>query len=219
MESINQTESIPFQEETVKEEKSLLEKFTGKAKNVARVMALVSALSAAPGLVPEAHAQQAPDTKTEQVEKNTINEANVTESGKWVRDILEKAKSELSEVETKKDAIIFINVNMGDFIKEYRFPTKGNIRKAEYNGKIYDNIVTRKYTKEDSKIIIETAKEFKTILQDLNSKFSLEGYDKTQNTLDEVINKATEESSYTHRKQQEILDREVEVLDKYQNKK
>ncbi len=229
MENIEQTnaeteeesvESSEFEsEKALGHEKTLLERFSGKARKIARVMTLVSALSAAPGLVQEAYAQQAtPGTKTEQVNKDTINEANVTESGSWAKQILEKAKSELSEVETKEDALAFINANVGNFVREWRFPTKGNIRALEYGGKTYSNIVSRRYSADDGKLIMQSARAFKSIIQDLDSKYQIGNIgNNAQTILDDIIKDAAEKSSYANRKRQELLDRSDKILDEYNN--
>ncbi len=61
-------------EKALEEEKGVLRKFQGKAKKIAGVLMLMSALSAAPGLVNEAYAEQKQSTKVEHVEKKEIKE-------------------------------------------------------------------------------------------------------------------------------------------------
>ncbi len=199
-EVVDSIESADFKpEQALNKEKTLFERFSGKAKKIARVMTLVSALSAAPGLVQEAYAEQkSPDVKVKQVEKESINEANVTESGKWAKEILDQAKSELSEVKTREDAIHFINSNAGSFMRECYFPTKGNIRQAE----LVPTLTLRKYSVDDLRLIAQVAEQLKTILQDLDSKYSMGGtIDKVKTNLDDIDKKASSETLYSSRKQ------------------
>ncbi len=179
-------------------EKTILEKFGGNARKIARVMALVSALSTAPGLTQETYAQQIPDTKTEQVEKENINEENITESGEWAKEILEKAESELTEIETKEDVVHFINSNVGSFMRECYFPTKGDIKQAE----LAPNLTLRRYSVDDLKLIVEVSEQFKIIIQGLNTKYNVgENIDKVEKNLADIGDKASTETSYSSRKQ------------------
>ncbi|MEI6281093.1 MAG: hypothetical protein WCP17_03820 [bacterium] len=62
-------------DEALSREKSILDRFKGKAKSVARIMLLVSALSAGGGVVNEVYAQEnKPSTNTEQIQKGIDKE-------------------------------------------------------------------------------------------------------------------------------------------------
>ena len=70
-EQINQEELQP--EEALAHERGVFERFTGKAKEVAGVLLLTSALSTAPGLMPKGYAgeRKQPKVQTEQTYRDT----------------------------------------------------------------------------------------------------------------------------------------------------
>jgi len=197
--------------EALEEERGILGRFKGKAKSVANLMLLVSALSVAPGVVNEAYAQAGnPTNKTEQVQAPSkqavekIDESKLTESGKWARNIVEAAKKDLSKIKTAEDANWLIRDYFGQFVFEYYMPTKGQVEEGAYGTK------SRVASGADLELILQEAKEMKTIIDYLNKKFGIEAYGNRSSQINDVILKATNRASYAGQKQSEILKRALE---------
>lgn len=193
------------------QEKTGLERFSGMSKKVARVMLLVSALSVAPGVVSQANAQEtkAPGAKIEQVQKNQeekIDESKLTESSKWSKSIIESARADMAKIKTQEDANWLIRSHFGPFVSEYYMPTKGDIKEGAYGTK------TRDYTQEDSRFLLQGAKEMKKIVEELNTKFKVEAYSDRIEQIDKLITHLESKSSYAGQKQSELLKR---MLEKY----
>jgi len=199
-------------EQALTQERSVLERFKGKAKQVAGVLLFVSALSAGPGMVSEAYAQETkPTTRTEQVQKQEkqeekINEANLTESSKWSRSVVESARADMKKIKTAEDAEWLVRTHFNQLVSEYYMPTKGNLKEGPYG------IKTRDYTEDDSKLLLRNAQEMKKVMQELNTKFGIEAFDKRIEQVDDMIKKLEQRSSYSGQKQKEALERMEKLL-------
>lgn len=199
-------------EQAFARERSVLERFKGKAKQVAGVLLFVSALSAGPGMVSEVYAQETkPTTWTEQVQKQEkqeekINEANLTESSKWSRSVVESARADIKKIKTAEDAEWLVRTHFNQFVSEYYMPTKGNLEEGPYG------IKTRVYTEDDSKLLLQNAQEMKEIIQELNTKFGLEAFPKQMKQVNDMIKKLERQSSYSGQKQKEALERMEKLL-------
>ncbi|MEK7669133.1 MAG: hypothetical protein AAB350_00880 [Patescibacteria group bacterium] len=199
-------------EQALTQERSVLERFKGKAKQVAGVLLFVSALSAGPGMVSEAYAQETkPATRTEQVQKQEkqeekINETNLTESSKWSRSVVESARADMKKIKTAEDAEWLIRTHFNQLVSEYYMPTKGNLKEGPYG------IKTRDYTEDDSKLLLRNAQEMKKVIQELNTKFGIEALDKRMEQVDDMIKKLERQSSYSGQKQKEALERMEKLL-------
>ncbi len=210
MEKVDSVESDEFKpEQILTEEKSLLERFTGKAKKIARVMTIVSALSVAPGMVQEVYAQENKSgAKVEQVQSNP---ENLTEASTWASEIVEKAKADMSEIKTAKDADALLGDYLVQFLNKWRFLNK-NISKD-----VNKNLDKRGYTKEDTKLILQRSQEMEGILDEIDGKF---GADKVSYSrlgrpfLKDIMKDIEWESSYAYKKQQENFKRLDEQLNK-----
>jgi hypothetical protein len=187
--SVESTEFKPNQ--ALDREKTLLERFSGKAKKIARVMALVSALSAVPVVTQEAYAQENKDaTKVEKVEKEQeekIDMSKVTEASKWSKDMLEQAKSDLNEIKTADDADYLAR----DIFKIY----------AEY----YLGIKTKEYTNDDRRFVLQNVKGAVKLLGDLNKKFPVHGYEHMVDCFSDVVKHLNYSLSYAGKKDREML--------------
>ena len=207
---VEQAELKP--EQAIAQERSVLERFKGKAKQVAGVLLFVSALSAGPGMVGEAYAQETkPTTRTEQVQKQErqeekINEANLTESSKWSRGVVESARADMKKIKTAEDAEWLVRTHFNQLVSEYYMPTKGNLKEGLYG------IKTRDYTEDDSKLLLRNAQEMKKVMQELNTKFGIEAFDKRMEQVDDMIKKLERQSSYSGQKQKEALERMEKLL-------
>jgi len=183
-------------EQAIAQERSVLERFKGKAKQVAVVLLFVSALSAGPGMVGEAYAQETkPTTRTEQVQKQEkqeekINEANLTESSKWSRGVVESARADMKKIKTAEDAEWLVRTHFNQLVSEYYMPTKGNLKEGPYG------IKTRDYTEDDSKLLLRNAQEMKKVMQELNTKFGIEAFDKRIEQVDDMIKKLERQKKF-----------------------
>jgi len=205
-----------FEAETaLREEKSILERFRGKeGRDIAKVMIFVSALSAGAGIVKEAYAQETqPLTKIEQVkqekqkeQKIEINEANLTASSMWSGNIIESARNDMDKIKTAEDAEWLVRSYFNQFVSEYYMPTKGNLKEGPYGIKMRD------YSEDDSKFLLQNAREMKELLQELNEKFGIEAYEKRIEQIDDMITKLEKQSSYAGQKQKEVLERLEKML-------
>lgn len=198
-------------EKALTQEESIFNKFHGKAKKIANVMILMTALSAAPGFTQEAYAQEKgrQPVKQEQVqqkEEDKINEAKLTGSSTWARGITESARADLKKIKTAEDAEWLIRSHFNQLVSEYYLPTKGNLKEGPYG------IKTREYSEDDTKLLLQSAKEMKQLLQDLNTKYGIEAYDKRQEQIDDMIKKLERQSSNSFQKQKEVLDRFEKML-------
>jgi hypothetical protein len=199
-------------EQAIAQERSVLERFKGKAKQVAGVLLFVSALSIAPGVVGEAYAQenkradQIKQVQKQEKQEEKINEAGLTESSKWSREIIESARTDMKKIKTTEDAEWLVRTHFNQFVSEYYMPTIGNLKDGPYG------IKTRDYTEDDSKLLLRNAQEIKKIMQGVNAKFGIEAFDKRMEQIDDMINKLKRQSSYSGQKQKEALERMEELL-------
>lgn len=192
-------------------EKLILERFRGRAGEVARAMMLVSTLVVGSGITKEAHAQESDSpTKTEQVkqeeQKLEINEANITTSSKWSGDIVESARNDMSKIKTPEDAEWLVRSHFNKFVSEYYMPTTGDLEEGPYGTKI------RNYTEDDSKFLLQNAQEMKELLQEINEKFSVEAYKDRTEQVDDIITKLERKLSYAGQKQNEALKQLERIL-------
>lgn len=194
-------------EKVLAQERSVLERFKGRAKQVANVFLFVSALSAGPGVASETYAQETkPTARTEEVQKQEkqeekINEDNLTESSKWSQGVIESARADIKKIKNAEDANWLVRTHLNQLVSEYYIPTKGNLKEGSYGRK------TRDYTEDDSKLLLRNAQEMKEIIQELNTKFGIQGYEKQIEQVDIMIKRLERQSSYSGQKQKEMLER------------
>lgn len=184
---------------------TLTETLTGKAKRIANMFLVVSALSAGPGVVSEANAQEnKPLVRAEQVEKRVvqeekINEVNLTESSKWSVGIVAAARADMEKINTAEDAEWFVRSHVNPFVSEYYIPTKGNVKKGPYG------ISTRDYTQDDLRLLLRNTREIKRMVGELHGKFGIEEPAKRMDQLDDMVLKLGKEASFSGQKQKEAL--------------
>lgn len=200
--------------DSIEKEKSFLDKFYGPCKKIAQAMVLVSALSFGAGFAQKVEAGG--PRKQYRVEQNIqnygdINERNITGSGSWAQESLNRANSELSRVRTAEDAEWFIRSNIMEFVNEYFRPTKGDIQSVRAYGV---DLPSRRYSQDDSKLILEKAQALRRIFHDLKARFNLMGFDATQENLDDIIVRTKESMSYAGQKQEETRQKFIEQLNR-----
>jgi hypothetical protein len=208
MESFDKEEEQLFQSQAIEQERGLLRKFAGKAKNAASVLALVSALSAAPGMTTEAYGQQVPQTKTEQVIQNKINEANLTESSTWSRDLLNQVKDDLNKVKTDEDAQ-WLAAEITKVYSEWYLPTKGTLKEGPYG------IKKREYSEDDKKLLAQNATEARKILQNLNMQHPIKGFERIDWQFGDMIKKIKNSMTYSSQRQEEISNHADDILENH----
>lgn len=133
-------------------------------------------------------------------QKNKINEAKLTASSAWARDIIKNTYIDLKKIKTTKDAEWFIRSYINQFVSEYYLPTKGNLKEGVYGIKI------REYSQDDIKLLLKITKEMKQILENLNKKYNINTYNKYQDQINNIIENLELQSSFSFQKQKEILD-------------
>ena len=203
---INKPESNELNpQNAIVQEKSIFERFTGLPKEVAKVLILVSALSAAPALASERspeHGKQTTASETgEKKSGGEINEANLTSSSLWSQEIMNSARADLSKIKTAEDAKWFMKSRFKQLVSEFDFPTQGNIKEGVYGVK------TREYSEDDLKLLLKNATEMKQLLQDLHARFGIENFDKYLERIDRMISETERRSSYSSQRQNDIFDR------------
>jgi len=188
-------------EAALDKERSVLEKFRGKAKDAAKVMMFISALSFGAGMAGEARAEDSQAAvKVEQVEgqnkeKLEINEKELTNESKWAKDILESAKKELKELKTSEDAELWLISHVNKFIADYI----DKFYIAALNGTAKD------YTNDDLKYVLKSAQELGEMAQDVRDKFGAKIKNRTKK-INMIIKKLKRRTSYAGRKRKEQID-------------
>src|SRR3989344_1088300 len=150
----------------------MFEKFNGKAKKLVQAVALTAAIVTP---VQEAQAEPAGRAKTTAAEKmkaEHIDESKITESGKLFRKIMKELRADSKNVKTQEDANWLVRDHFGGFVTEYYMPSKVNIKEGAYG------TTERQYAPEDLKLVLNSAREMKKIIEDLNNKYKIEAYDK-----------------------------------------
>lgn len=155
------------------QEKTMLEKFRGKAKEVANVLVLTSILSATPGVINEAYAEKRKSgIRTEQTQeksKNEINHTGLTESSTWSLSMMETIRKEAKNIRTREDAIKLIGQGkeIRLFFQELYAPTKGKLIKGWI-------INSREYSEDDLVLLYKSVKELDRLLRDLETNYNLD---------------------------------------------
>lgn len=199
-------------ERAVAQERGVLDRFRGKAKEIAGVMMMLSALSVMPGIPTEAYAEKRKQpTQAGQIQKNKeqhVNEAKLTASSTWAGAIMESMRADMGKIKTAEDADWLMRSHFRKFISEYYFPTEGNVKEGAYGVKV------RHYSPEDAQFVLKNAQEMKQMLQDLNMRYGMdiELYGKRLERIDDMIGKLERKSSYSYQKRQEELERLEESL-------
>jgi hypothetical protein len=183
-------------------EQSVLEKFRGKARDVAKVMMFVSGLAAGEGMVSEAHAEQ--PRQGQKVEK--AERRNLTENSKWSDEIATEARRDLKDVQTAQDAEGLVANHFNHFVSEFYLPTKGDVVEAAYGVK------TREYSKDDASEVLDNARIMKSILEQLHAKFILAGYENRLSQINDVIIKIERKTTVAGQSEQQILKRAQEII-------
>lgn len=173
-------------------------------------MLLLTALSAAPGFTQGVRGQEGQQpTGTEDVQKekkSNINEANLTGSSIWARGIIESARADLKKIQNAEDAEWLIRSHLNQLVSEYYLPTKGALKEGSYG------IKTREYSEDDKKFLHASAQEMKQLLEDLNTKYGVQAYEKRQEQINDMIQKLERRSSYAFQKQKDALERMENTL-------
>lgn len=158
-------------EKGLSRERTILERFHGRAKAIARVMLFISALSAESIITKEARAEE-PGTSIQTEhnlnspdEQETIeSKKNITTSSQWAERYVNNAQAEYEDanIKTKEEARQFIITFVDTFIAEFYLPTEGQILKSSAH-----TIGKRFYTGDDLNNIAEQAAKMKYIIRNL----------------------------------------------------
>ena len=234
--SIESGKKIDF-EELIAQEKSLMEEFRGKARNVAKALILTTALSGGGWLAGKISAEKKQGTVTEEVKKETaINNVSsevgeIEKNAEKKQTIAEISESEVKLEETNLTESSRWSNNVLDSAKEDfdRIKTKEDAEwliRSHFNqfvsefympkeGNVREGpygVPIREYATEDIKLLLKNANELKSLLISLNSKYGVANYSKRQQQLDDMIEKLKRKSSYAGQKQMEALERMEKVL-------
>ncbi|MFH1838090.1 MAG: hypothetical protein ABH808_01165 [Candidatus Kuenenbacteria bacterium] len=146
-----------------------------------------------------AQIKQVEEQQKKQEEK--INKANLTESSKWSLSIIKFAREDIKKIKTAEDAEQLIHTYFNQFVSEYYIPTKGDLKEGSYG------IITRDYTEDDSKLLLQKAQEMKNIIQELSIKFGIKAFEKRTEQINDIIKKLEWRLSDAGKKEVEILRR------------
>lgn len=203
-ENPGEQESTITAEGAIEEEKSILDKFRGKARQVAKVMTLVSALSFGSGLANESRAEEPKAKKqTEQSAEQSaaeINDANVTASSRWSEALVKLANNDRSQLKSSEDAEALVTSYFNQFISEYYLPTQGELKEGSYGMK------ERIYSDDDLRLLLQNAKEMKKMLEELNTQFGMKAYENRSQQIDDVIAKLERQNSYAGKDEARALE-------------
>ncbi len=188
-------------------EESLSERLQGSARKAAKVMMLITALSALPGLSKDAHAigyaeslgrperiEQTNQQETKKTEKT--EKIKLTNASRWAGEKMKSAQNDLKYIKTAQDAEWLVRLHMDEFVDEFFSPPRNASGRIIYNAE-------RVYTMDDAKYTIECAKTLKGIMEDLQGRFGVGNYEQRQARLDKVISNLEQQTSYSFQKEQE----------------
>jgi hypothetical protein len=201
MEKFSSPEDIEPQEEPTEMPETKAVKPSGSLKRmVAKGMIAASLMTGAGAMAENAQAQ---DIKSgAKVEQKQLQG---TASSAWAEKTVQSAKSELGQLKTKDDAEFFLKEHLNDLVREFYFPTQGTIVKM----KVYDTeLNVRKYDKDDGAIVMKAIKDMEAIVTQLNTKYHIDGYQNRMEQLADMEKKIADESSYAHKKQVELLEKQ-----------
>lgn len=197
-------EVTPFdQDAAIEKERGFLETMEGKAKKVAKVMALVSALSLGAGYGEEAYARDRDDTpRAEQVERSNerpSREERLTSAGRMFDRMVDDAREDMGKIQTAEDAEWLLRAHVDQFVSEYYIPSKGGrVRKDPYGVKV------REYSEGDLHSILQNAKDMKNILNEIQEKYGID-QQKRSEQLDDMIQKVERRASYAGRMEEALM--------------
>ncbi len=189
------------------QEKTLLEKFVGKAREMAGVFMLVTLAACSkeksPESIPAVETPPTPAATTvhgENVEE--INAANITDASKWSANIINSMKADRSRVKTAEDADMFLKLHVGEFLFETYAP---KVLKAALKNKRAEEIKDfMDYTTDDYRLTLKNARALRSTADELMTGFGLaEKYKEARDELDELIRTLEWNTSYAGEKARE----------------
>lgn len=185
----------PFdQNAAVEKERGFLERVEGKARQVAKVMALVSALSFGSGYAQESYAVESTDDtpKAERIERShdrTLGKERLTSAGRMFDRIVDDARKDMSKIKTAEDAEWLLRAHFDRFVGEYYTPTRGHVRKTPFGTRV------REYSEGDLHSLLENAHDMKDILIQLHETYDIDHTERLRQ-IDDIIEKVERSSSY-----------------------
>lgn len=185
-------------------EESLSERLQGSARKAAKVMMLITALSALPGFAKDAEAQEYRSNndlaRTEQMYSKGSQESEkkqLTQASGWAGEKVKSALKDLRDIKTAQDAEWLVRSHMDGFVDDFYSAPRGSSGRSTYNAP------ERVYTIQDAKYAIDCAKTLKGVMEDLQGKYGVSNYEKRQARLDGVISNLEQQTSYSFQKEQE----------------
>jgi hypothetical protein len=186
LEEVRVRESLD-QNAAVAAEASLLESIGEKAKKMAKVMTVVSALSFGAGLPQDADA--AGPSVTVKVETSDrgrqVAAERVSSAGQLFQSMVEHARRDQRAVVYSEDAEALLQKHFDRFVGEYFNPTHGRLRDSVYGVKV------RNYNDADHAAIKASAIEMKGLLLDLYAQYEIDDYEGRLVQIDEMIKKVS----------------------------
>lgn len=168
----------------------------GKARQVAKVMALVSALSFGSSYSQESHAFEASrgtpraERYVHSAEQRMPREERMSSVGRMFDRIADNAHRDMRKVKTAEDAELLLRAHYDEFVSEYYAPTRGNVRSRSYGTR------AREYTIGDLHSIISNANDLKGILNELHQNYGVD-HERRSAQMDDLIQKVERTASYS----------------------
>lgn len=215
-----ESQESAFNPEAAREmESSILQKFTGKAKLISRVLIMTSMLTLGAGVFKEASAgENASKDSTEQVEnkaggsssaeKTEINRNNLTASGMYAENVVLSARIDMEKVETSADANTLVRTHLNNLVSEFFEPTKGDVKEGAYGVRVVDR------SQEDALLWEKSANEMKQIIEELNKDYGIEAFEKRISQINTIIEKLKKEASYSYQTQKKMMEEAEKELGK-----
>jgi hypothetical protein len=214
----SETSSEFRSEEVLGREKTVLDKFRGRAKELAALMIFASSIACGPRVERAdagAHDRtniEMQNTKPRPARPSTLQKeiptsisartsvSSTAEAGVGSENNDTPNNSEVSRLKTKEDAEWYVRSHLNPLISEFYIPTKGEVVEGPYG------VPIRKYSAEEYGMQLKSARIMERTLTYLHKKFGLDNFEERMAQIRDMITKLEQQSSYAGQAQREILD-------------
>ncbi len=117
------------------------------------------------------------------VNQETLKEQRVTSSGSWGEEFVVKAESDIGRVKDTQDAEWLARTYINGFVREYHQPSPGKGVMERFDA----HRIHRVFSSGDLEKLKTDALHLKGILDTLNTRYSIQGYDTHMSNLNTVI--------------------------------
>lgn len=119
-----------------------------------------------------------------------LPERVITDSTRWATSLMDRGRADMSKVTSAQSSEAYLATYFTKFVSEYYVPKEGKI---VYQGS--DGIGSREYSEGDIKLLLNSAKEMRQTLENLNARFGVSAYGARHDQIDDMISKLEKRSS------------------------